>query len=172
MTNTDLHASSAAPQTAPVQTTQPQDPYAEIVLPENSLLSAQTLAAFKQTAAKVNLPAEALTQWLSHEENRLQAAAEQAQTQHQTQLENWAHQTQETFGPQWQEEVSKAVRAADTFGGPQLRQLLEETGLGNHPVIVRTFHAVAQRICEDVTPGGVPSATADKTFTQALYGKN
>ena len=52
---TDLQTSSAAPQTVPVQTTQPQDPYAEIVLPENSLLSAHTLAAFKQTAAEVNL---------------------------------------------------------------------------------------------------------------------
>lgn len=169
---TDLQASSAAPQTAPEQTTQPQDPYAEIVLPENSLLSAQTLEAFKQTAADINLPAGALTQWLSREENRLAAAAEQAQQAQQTQLENWARQTQAAFGPQWQEEVSKAVRAADAFGGPQLRQLLEETGLGNHPVIVRTFHAVAQRICEDVTPGGASSATTDKTFTQALYGKN
>ncbi len=172
MTNTDLQASSAAPENAPVQTTQPQDPYAAIVLPENSLLSPQTLAAFKQTATEVNLPAEALSQWLSHEETRLQAAAEQAAQAQQTQLENWARQTQATFGPRWQEEVSKAVRAADAFGGPQLRQLLEETGLGNHPVIVRTFHAVAQRICEDVTPGGAPGVTADKTFTQALYGKN
>ncbi len=169
---TDLHASSVAPENAPVQTAQPQDPYAEIVLPENSLLSAQTLAAFKQTAAEVKLPAGALATWLSREENRLAAEAEKAEQAQQAQLENWARQTQETFGPQWQEEVSKAVRAADAFGGPQLRRLLEETGLGNHPVIVRTFHAVAQRICEDVTPGGASSAPADKTFTQALYGKN
>ena len=169
---TDLQVSSVSVENTPVQTTQPQDPYAEIVLPENSLLSPQTLAAFKQTAAEINLPAKALTQWLSQEENRLAASAEQAAQAHQTQLENWARQTQAAFGPRWQEDVSKAVRAADAFGGPQLRQLLEETGLGNHPVIVRTFHAVAQRICEDITPGGAPSATADKTFTQALYGKN
>ena len=168
--STDLHASSV-PQQADATTT-PQDPYAEVSLPENSLLSADTLAAFKQTAAHVNLPAQGLKEWLSYEENRLQAAAQRAEKNQRATVENWALQTQETFGPRWQEEVSKAVRAADAFGGAQLRQLLEETGLGNHPVIVRTFHAVAKRICEDVTPGGASNATTDKTFTQALYGKN
>ncbi len=167
---TDLHASSA-PQNADAPTTS-QDPYAQISLPENSLLSAQTLAAFKQTAAQAKLPAESLQTWLSYEENRLQAAAEQAEKNRREEVENWARQTQEMFGPRWQAEVSKAVRAADAFGGAPLRQLLEETGLGNHPVMVRTFHAVATRICEDVTPGGAPSAQTDKTFTQALYGKN
>ena len=168
--DTDLHASSA-PQHADAPSI-PQDPYAEISLPENSRISPDELAAFKQTAAQVKLPAEGLQTWLSYEENRLQTAAEEAEKKRRAELENWARQTQEVFGPAWQAEVSKAVRAADAFGGDPLRQLLEETGLGNHPVIVRTFHAVAQRICEDVTPGGVPNATTDKTFTQALYGKN
>lgn len=168
--NTDLHASSA-PQNADAQN-RSQDPYAAVSVTENSRISPDELAAFKQTAAAVNLPAESLQTWLSYEENRLQAAAEQAARQQRAQQENWARQTQEMFGPAWQAEVSKAVRAADAFGGPQLRQLLEETGLGNHPVMVRTFHAVAQRICEDVTPGGASHAQTDKTFTQALYGKN
>ena len=167
---TDLHALSAS-QNADAQN-KAQDPYEAVSLPENSLLSADTLAAFKQTAAQVNLPAESLQTWLSYEENRLQSAAQEAEKNRRAEIENWARQTQETFGSQWQAEVSKAVRAADAFGGAPLRQLLEETGLGNHPVIVRTFHAVAQRICEDVTPGGAPSAQTDKTFTQALYGKN
>lgn len=167
---TDLHASSA-PQNADAQPT-PQDPYAEVSLPENSLLDPSALAAFKQTAAQVNLPAQGLKQWLAYEENRLQAAAQQAEKNRREEAENWARQTQEMFGSRWQAEVSKAVRAADAFGGAPLRQLLAETGLGNHPVMVRTFHAVAQRICEDVTPGGAPSAQTDKTFTQALYGKN
>ena len=166
---TNLHASSA-PQNADLTT--PQDPYAEVSLPENSLLSAGTLAAFKQTAAQLKLPVESLQTWLSYEENRLQAVSQEAEKNRCAELENWARQTQEMFGPAWQAEVSKAVRAANAFGGAPLRQLLEETGLGNHPVMVRTFHAVAQRMCEDVTPGGTSSATTDKTFTQALYGKN
>ncbi len=154
------------------QSTQPQDPYAAVLLPENSSLSHADLAAFKQAAAHANLPAKALSAWLSIEETRLQAAAQEAEKNRRAEIETWAMQTQKMFGPAWQEEVSKAVRAADAFGGPELRQLLAETGLGNHPVMVRTFHTVAKRVSEDVTPGGTPSIATDKTFTQALYGKN
>ncbi|MBP5616185.1 MAG: hypothetical protein J6X06_00040 [Elusimicrobiaceae bacterium] len=168
-TQTDLQTSSAVPESAP-QTS--LDPYAEIVLPENSLLAEADVMAFKQTAAQVQLPAAALQQWLVLEENRLQSAAQEKIAQQKQQLEQWALQTQQAFGTRWQEEVSKAVRAADVFGGPQLRALLEETGLGNHPVMVRTFHAVATRLSEDNTPGAVCNATTDKTFAQALYGKN
>ncbi len=169
----DLNASPAPQTPAPsAQAAQPTDPYAAVSLPENSSLSPETFAAFKQVAAEVNLTPDALQKWVSLEETRLQAAAQQAGEQQRQKLAGWARQTEQMFGSHWQEEVSKAVRAADLFGGPQLRQLLEETGLGNHPVMVRTFHTVATRISEDVAPGGAPGATTDKTFTQALYGKN
>lgn len=167
---THLNASPAPENTA--QQAPHPDPYADVVLPENSSLSADDLDAFKQAAAQVNLPAPALAQWLSLEENHRMQMAQAADENRRTQHAAWARQTQDFFGPAWQEEVSKAVRAADAFGGAELRKLLEETGLGNHPVMVRTFHAVARCISEDVTPGGAPSATTDRTFTQALYGKN
>lgn len=172
---TPLHAASdAQPQPADsVETPVPTDPYAAVVLPENSYLQTEDLAAFKQTAAEVKLPVEALQKWLELEETRLQNRSQQAAEAQRQQEAAWARQTQEELGPAWQEEVSKAVRAADAFGGPELRQLLEETGLGNHPVIVRTFAGIGTRISEDSTPGGVlPGGETDKTFTQALYGKN
>ncbi len=176
MTNpeTDLHAPAAAVQTAtaPVQLAEPADPYAAVSLPENSLLGADQLAVCKQTAAEVNLPAASLQKWLLLEESRLQAQARHQREEKQRTLEQWANQTQAQWGDKWQEEVSRAVRAADVFGGPELRQLLEETGLGNHPVMVRTFAGIGKRMSEDVTPGGATHAPADKTFTQALYGKN
>lgn len=169
-----LHAPApAAEVSAPqVQPAVPADPYAAITLPENSVLGADLLAAFKQTATEVNLPAASLQKWLALEESRLQAVAQHQAQQKQEELETWARQTQTEWGPNWQAEVSRAVRAADVFGGPELRQLLEETGLGNHPVIVRTFIGIGKRMSEDVTPGGASHAQADKTFTQALYGKN
>lgn len=65
-----------------------------------------------------------------------------------------------------------AVRAADAFGGPELRALLERTGLGNHLAIVRTFYEIGKSISEDVLPGGKPAAPQDKTFAEALYGNH
>ena len=147
-----------------------QDPYAAIMRAENSQLTEEDFASLKQAAFSVNLPADALAKWVSLEENRLAQAAEKQAEQTRAQQASWAAQTRESLGVHWQEEVSRAVRAADVFGGPELRQVLEETGLGNHPVIVRTFAEVAKRMREDISLGVSTSTPADKTFTQALYG--
>lgn len=167
----DLNASSESETSA--QTPQIQDPYAALVLPENSSLTASMFERIKQHAAAIKLPVESAQKWVELEEERLQQQAqEQAQTKR-AQQQAWAQETKAQYGNSWQEEVSRAVRAADIFGGPELRQLLEETGLGNHPAIVRTFAAVGKRIAEDVSIGGASgNVPTDKTFTQALYGKN
>lgn len=166
---TDLNASSAS--NATVQTPQNQDPYAGFNLPENSLISPAALEAFKEHAAQANLPLQTLQKWVEQEEIRLQQEVQKQVQAQQKKCDAWIQQTQALLGEKWQEEVSRAVRAADVFGGPELRQLLEETGLGNHPAIVRTFAQVGKRIAEDVSATGAPGASADKTFTQALYGK-
>lgn len=166
---TDLNASSVSEKTT--QTPQNQDPYATFTLPENSLVSPTTLEIFKQQAAEAKLPLQALQKWVEQEEVRLQQEAQQQAQDRQTQRDTWVQQTQTLLGEKWQEEVSRAVHAADVFGGPELRQLLEETGLGNHPAIVRTFAQVGKRIAEDISATGAQGASSDKTFTQALYGK-
>lgn len=167
--STHLNASSVVENTE--QTPQNQDPYAEVTLSENSLISPAMLEAFKQHAAQIKLPAQSVQQWIRLEETRLQQIAQEEHENRQEQQRAWAQQTQAQWGNTWQEEVSGAVRAADAFGGPELRQLLEETGLGNHPAIIRTFAEVAKRMSEDKSVRGVASASTDKTFTQALYGK-
>ena len=171
---THLHAPSDAqlPAVPEEQTAASTDPYAAVTLAPNSCIAPENLTAFKQVAASLNLPAEALQKWLSLEEGRLQGLQKQQEEQKRAQTAAWARQTQQELGPSWQEQVSKAVRAADVFGGSELRQLLEETGLGNHPVIVRTFIGIGKRMSEDITSAGVPGAQTDKTFSQALYGKN
>lgn len=163
---TDLNASSASENTD--QTPQLQDPYAAIVLPENSSLSADMLAALKQQAAQIKLPLPVVQKWVEQENNRLDQQVKQQAHEKQEQVRVWAQETRALYD---EEEISRAVRAADAFGGPELRQLLEETGLGNHPAIVRTFAAVGKRIAEDISVVGTAQANTDKTFTQALYAK-
>ncbi len=167
--STDLNAESAT--ATDVQIPQPQDPYAALVLPENSLLTAGSVAALKEQAASLHLPASLLQTWLEQEEIRLEQQAQQQASAKREQQQNWAQQTRAMLGEKWQEEVSHAVRAADRLGGPQLRQLLEETGLGNHPAMVRAFAQVGKRMAEDVFVNGAAETSQDKTFTQALYEK-
>ena len=138
----------------------------ELLWPEDISFSKEAQSDFAQLVQELHLTSQQAQQLIDFETR----FARQTAKENEAQKAQWVQETQSFFGPQWQQEVSLAVRAADAFGGPELRALLEETGLGNHPVIVRTFNEIGKRISEDVSPGGSASAGADKTFTEALYG--
>ena len=169
--NNNLNAPSAEQDT---RTDAPQDPplYDGLQLPEGIMFDGPALDAFKTLSQEMGLSLEQVQKLVDFEGRFVRQSASDEQTQKQQLLENWARQTKEMYGPDLEKAVTLAVRAADAFGGPALRELLEATGLGNHPVIVRTFNEIGKRISEDSFPGGKPAALQDKTFAEALYGKN
>lgn len=151
-----------------------QDPplYEGLKLPDGILFDDASLDAFKTLSQEMGLSLEQVQKLVDFEGCFLRQGISDDENEKQQILESWAKQTKEMYGPDFEDAVSLAVRAADAFGGPELRQLLETTGLGNHPVIVRTFNEIGKRISEDSFPGGKSSALQDKTFAEALYGKN
>lgn len=56
---------------------------------------------------------------------------------------------QEIGGAQLNENVAVAKKALDTFGTPELKGLLDSTGFGNHPEVVRAFYKIGKAISED-----------------------
>jgi hypothetical protein len=64
-----------------------------------------------------------------------------------------------------------AARFLDRFAGPEFRQMLVETGLGNHPEMIRAAYRAGQAIGEDgdfVRTDGAP-APRPKAFHEKLY---
>lgn len=159
---TPQEASSAKPAPDAPENQPPQ----EIVWPEDVALAPQVQEDFLALIRELEIPVSTAQKLVDFEAGYIRAAQQAAQAQQ----EAWAEEIKQIYGPHWEEEVSRAVRAADIFGGPQLRALLEESGLGNHPVIVRTFNGIGKRISEDNTPLGQAAATGDKTFAEAMYG--
>ena len=50
----------------------------------------------------------------------------------------------------------------DAFATPEFRQLLEQTGMGNHPEVIRTFYRAGKAISEDgLVSGSAPKAPRD-----------
>ncbi len=156
-------------QTAPLQ-----DPlsYENLTLPEHYSAAPETLENFKALAREINLTEEQAQKLVDYEASLALRGGEEAEEEKRQMLERWASQTKTLYGAALEEELSYALRAADTFGGPDFRSLLEDTGLGNHPVIIRMLSGVGKSIGEDAFPGGKPAAPQDKTFAEALYGKN
>lgn len=153
------------------QTPCPADAYQELRLPEGLEGSEETFASFKKLAAELKLPAETVKQLVDWE---ALAARESRQTAEQRRgeiLAKWTEKTKEMFGPAYPAEIARALDAAERFGGPELRALLDVTGLGSHPVVVKTFREISRQISEDASAGGRVRGGADKTFAEALYGK-
>jgi len=69
------------------------------------------------------------------------------------------------------ENLAVARKALDKFGTPALRTMLDESGLGNHPEIIRAFYRAGKAISEDsfvpATGGGSPKGGKD--YASSLY---
>lgn len=145
--------------------------YDSIKLPENAALDDHTFSAFKTLAKELNLSPEAAQKLVDFEADFGGKERQKNDDERQQILQGWADKTKEMFGTRSEQEIACALQAVDAFGGPDLRELFELTGLGNHPVIVKTFNEIGKQISEDVSVNGKPAGGRDKTFAEALYGK-
>lgn len=76
----------------------------------------------------------------------------------------------EIGGEKFAENAEIAKRAVERFGTPALKQILNDTGLGNHPELVRTFVKVGRLIAPDtIHPTGQPAGNKP-SVAQRLYG--
>lgn len=64
-------------------------------------------------------------------------------------IEGWKSQSIKMLGAEYQKELAFAARGIDSVGGQELRQLLNDTGLGNHPVAVKAFIKIGKSISND-----------------------
>lgn len=77
----------------------------------------------------------------------------------------------EIGGEKLTENLASAQKALQAFGSPELRQLLNESRLGNHPEVIRLMAKVGKAISEDrmVTGGAGPSRDGAKSAADVLY---
>jgi len=85
-----------------------------------------------------------------------------------TEWTNNAKTDKEFGGAKLNENLVVAEKALTAFGTPELRQLLVDTGLGNHPEIIRAFFRAGQKISSgNLVIGG--EAPGEKDAAATLY---
>lgn len=153
---------------------QPQgapEEYAEFAAPEGMEFNAESLAEFKGLAKELNLPQES-AQKLADLGGKLvqKVQADQMRQIEQVQAQ-WASDARtdaEFGGDNLAKNMAVAKQALDAFGSPELSKLLGESGLGNHPEIIRAFYRVGNAIGQDkLIPG--TTRTSDKDDARSLY---
>lgn len=146
------------------------DPYGEFTLPEGVVLAAEPMKEFKTLAQELGLPKDSAQKLLDLQGKvELARAAEQQKTM-KTLQQQWRAAAEAEYGARMPEVLSAAAKAMDTYGGAELRDALEEMGIGNHPVLIRAFAKIGQTIGEDKLVSSKTQSGGDKTFTEALYG--
>lgn len=77
-------------------------------------------------------------------------------------------------GDKLEANLAVAKTALDKFGTPELKQLMNQTGLGNHPELIRFFYRAGKAISEDTYVGGHKEGEGDRPknfndFAAKLY---
>ena len=118
---------------------------------------------FVALAKEAKLPADVAQKIVGMEAKRIQAEAEA----HVALVKSWADTVLADKELGVPENQAIARKTIETFGTPELRNLLNSTGMGNHPEFVKLAYRIGKAISEDgFVRGSAPAGeqTAAKTL--------
>lgn len=126
----------------------------EFTAPEGKTYDPAVLESFSGAAKEANLTQDVAQKLIDTMVPALAARqADQLQAIHKGWSDAAASDT-EFGGDKLKENLSVARKALDTFATPELRKLLEDTGLGSHPEVLRMLYRTGKAISEDKFVGG------------------
>lgn len=138
------------------------DTYADFAMTEGVTVDSELLAEAAPIFKELGLTQEQAQKLVDFQAKQVQASS-QSQVDAFNQLMNdWQEQAKndkEFGGDKFEENIGIARSAIDKFGTPELKQLLEEHGVGNHPEVIRFMVKVGKLTAEDV-PGGTTTPTS------------
>jgi hypothetical protein len=157
----------------------PGEPAKEVVyefkLPDGVELKGELIDELKTTAKDLGLTQEQAQRVADLGAKQAQGFAAQLVDQQKAMTAEWAEQTttdKEIGGDKLPENLGVAKKALDTFGSPALKTLLNQSGLGNHPEVVRFMVKAGKAISEDgklVTGSAAQADRAAQPIENRLY---
>ena len=126
-------------------------------VPENVTDDEEMETAFKGMAHKAGLSTRQAQQLLE-QYNEMQVKRLQSFT---GKMEEGVASLKKEWGTNFDKNIGVASRAVKELGGDELTGLLNETGLGNHPVLIKFFSKLGEQMQEDtVIMGDQPEPTS------------
>jgi len=169
---TDTGAADASGDAEDGQT--PPGEYADFTLPEGIQLDESLMTEALPVFKELGLTQDAAQKLVDFHAARVQADA-QNQVDAFNQLKtDWREQSvndKEFGGDAFAENVKLAQAAVNKFGTPELKQLMEDYGVGNHPEMLRFMVKVGKLTAEDV-PGSTGTAGAEKKDVVSMMYPN
>lgn len=148
------------------------DTYEDFSYPEGLEVDEKALVDFKELAKDMNLSQEMAQKLVDYDTARSKVSNE-ANTEYYNSLMNeWqdtVRKDEEIGGTAFDESLGSARSALDHFATPELMEILETSGMGNHPEIVRVFSRIGKAVKEDKIRIGGANPSAPKDPAQVLF---
>ena len=142
--------------------------YEAFTAPEGVVLADSVLEVAQQAFKDANLSQEKAQSLI----DKLTPAIAQAQQEAldaaiQSQITEWvaaAKADEQIGGDKLAPALANANRVVDTFGSPELRDMLITSGLGNHPAVIKFCDAIFSKISPDTFVAAAPRPGGKQSF--------
>ena len=151
------------------------EPKFDLKLPEGSHLDAGAVEKHTARAKELKLTPEQAQADLNRESELLKTYVEGQQAQLAKTVDTWVEEAKkdpEIGGEGFAKSAETAMRVVNRFGTEEFKKALNETGLGNHPELIRVLTRIGRAMTEDqlVLPTGQPKGP--KSAEDVLYGES
>lgn len=126
-------------------------------------------------SANPNATAADAFKWAAERQaNLAKEQGERAMTDFQKTVDDWgkaARSDAEIGGDKFDENVAIGMKAIEAFGSDELKGVLNESGLGNHPAVIR-FAVKAGRALQDAPVLTTQNGKAKQNVANTIYGND
>lgn len=165
---TEPKAAEAQPEAKPAEKPAGAPDKYEFKAAEGQTFAEPVIGAFSEVAKELNLPQDQAQKVL---DKMVPVLAAHQLEQVQAVREEWAGASKadaEFGGDKLPESLGLAKKAMEQFATPALRTLLDDSGFGNHPEVIRMFFRVGKAVGDDgFVKGG--AGVAKKSAAEILY---
>lgn len=147
----------------------------EFKTPDDVEMNEETLTGVRDIAKELGLDNEGAQKVVDLGSKMAQRWAQDLQDAHTAQVTEWGEQAKadkEIGGDKFEQSLADAKAAYDKFATPELTSFLNESGMGNHPEMIRLFARLKQQVGDDTLVAGQPAPQGPKTLAERLYGTN
>lgn len=167
-------AEKPAEEQPPAETKPPEVPESyELEIKEGYKVSESDIADVKALAVEAKLTKDQAQKFLDSKSQAIDKYMEKQQSDYVELTKKWIDEVRsdkEMGGTNLADTKLYFSRAMDTISSPALKKILDDTGYGNHPELVRAFARLGKRISPDVMVQAPKSPAAAKSFEETFYG--
>jgi hypothetical protein len=145
----------------------------DLKLPKDSPLSKESVERIALISKERKLSQEQAQALLETESNAVTSFTSLQQDEFKKQVGAWAEQAKsdkEIGGDGFVQNAELAKRVVDKFGSAELKKQLDDTGLGNHPELLRFCVRLGKSMKEDSLVLGGAKGEGKKSAAELFYG--